>query len=197
LNKIGRVEEAAREFDRAVALDPLSPLINTDAARPFIRSGNYPRAIEQLHAAVEIDPTFPRAHNLLTLCYMEIGRYDDAAREAQQAAELSGAPHEQAGGAWGLSYQLAYIYARAGRAADARRVLEVLERSASARSDQLIFQALAHAALGDRDRALVLIEKLYETRNIDFATQTFDHGWDGLRDDARFQALLRRSGLTP
>jgi DNA-binding winged helix-turn-helix (wHTH) protein/TolB-like protein/Flp pilus assembly protein TadD len=174
---IGRIDEAETEFGRALALDPLSPVINTDAARPYIRSGDYPRAIEQLLAAVEIDPSYPRAHNLLAYCYTEMGRYKEAAGEAQRAAELAGPPQEQSGAASHLSYQLAYIYARAGRAADARRVLEELEASGP-------------------ERAFVFIEKLYETRNIDFVSLRFLPQWDSLRDDARFQALMRRSGLT-
>jgi DNA-binding winged helix-turn-helix (wHTH) protein/TolB-like protein/Flp pilus assembly protein TadD len=194
---IGRIDEAKTEFGRALALDPLSPAINTDAARPFIRSRDYPRAIEQLHVAVEIDPSFPRAHNLLAFCYTEMGRYDEAAGEAQRAAELFGPPPEDAGAAFRLNYQLAYIYARAGRAADARRVLEELEASGSARGDQVTWHALTYAALGDRDRAFLFIEKLYETRNPDFVSLKFLPQWDSLRDDARFQALMRRSGLTP
>jgi DNA-binding winged helix-turn-helix (wHTH) protein/TolB-like protein/Flp pilus assembly protein TadD len=196
LNKIGRIDEAAMEFRRALALDPLSPIINSDAARPFIRSGDYQRAITQLSAAVEIDPSFPRAHNLLALCYMRLGRYEEAAGEAQRAAELAGPRPQQPDAASRLSYQLAVIYAKEGRAADARRVVEQLEASATAPNDQLYAHALAYLALGDRDRAFVVIEKLYETRNIDFASLKYDSEWDSLRDDARFQALMRRSGLT-
>jgi tetratricopeptide (TPR) repeat protein len=154
------------------------------------------RAITQLHAAIEIDPNFPRAHNLMALCYTRLGRFEEAASEAQQAAELSGPRRQQPDAASRLSYQLAFIYAKAGRAADARRVVEELEPSASARNDQLYHHALASRALGDRDRAFVLIEELYETRNIDFATLKYDPEWDSLRDDPRFQALIRRSGLT-
>src|SRR5262249_51392954 len=42
---IGRLDEAATEFGRALALDPISAVINTDAARPIFRSRDYPRAI--------------------------------------------------------------------------------------------------------------------------------------------------------
>ena len=70
------------------------------------------------------------------------------------------------------------------------------ELEASARADQLYHHALAYVALGDRDRAFALIDKLYDTRDIDFATVQFDSQWDPVRDDARFQAVLRRSGLT-
>lgn len=196
LNSVGRVEEAEAEFRRALALDPLSPVINTDAARPLIHSRNYQRALEQLRAALEIDPNFPRAHNLTAYCYTELGQYDEAAAEAQRAAELSGPPGRSEDGSSRLSYQLAYIYARAGRDGDARRVLDELEPSASRRNDQLVWHALTYVALGDRDRAFVFIEKLYETRSIDLATLKTNHEWDGLRDDSRFRAVLLRSGLT-
>ena len=38
-------------------------------------------------------------------------------------------------------------------------MLDELERRANRRNDQLYFQALAHAALGDRERAFALIER--------------------------------------
>src|SRR5215212_8930514 len=156
-----RIDEAHAEFRRALELDPLSLPINVDAARPFFRSGDYERAIGQLQKAIEIDPNYPRAHNVLANWYAQMGRYDEAVVEAKKAAALS-APAPAQGGPPQGSYQLVYIYAKVGRVSEARRMLEELERRTDRRNDQLYFQALAYAALGDRERAFALIEELYK-----------------------------------
>src|SRR5215204_2440191 len=196
INRMERIEEAHAELGRALELDPFSLPINVDAARPFFRSGDYERAVGQLRKAIQIDPNYPRAHNVLANWYAQMGRYDEAIAEAKKAAALS-APARQDGGSPRVSYQLVYIYAKAGRVREARQMLDELERVATRRNDQLYFQALAHAALGDRERAFALIEKLYETRSLDLLGLKGDPAWDDLRGDPRFLTLLRRFGLAP
>src|SRR5215213_9505388 len=193
LNRMERIEEAHAEFRRALELDPFSLPINVDAARPFFRSGDYERAIRQLQKAIEIDPNYPRAHNVLANWYAQMGRYDEAVAEAKKAAALSASAGDPSQG----SYQLVYIYAKAGQVSEARRMLDKLERGASRRNDQLYFQALAHAALGDRERAFALIEELYRTRSLELLGLKGDPAWDDLRGDPRFRDLLQRFGLTP
>ena len=53
--------------------------------------------------------------------------------------------------------------------------------------------ALVHVALGDRDRAMIWLNKAYEARfNPSILLRP---AFDPLRSDARFQDLLRRIGL--
>ncbi len=196
LHRMGRTEEAHTEFERALELDPLSLPINVDAARPYFRSGDTERALGQLKKAMEIDPNYPRAHNVLANWYAQMGKYDDAIAEAMKAAALS-APAQKAGDSAPVTYQVAYIYAKAGQAQRARQLLRELERSRDRQNDQLYFRALAHAALGENDRAFALIENLYETRSLDLLGLKGDPAWDGLREDPRFPTFLQRIGLTP
>ena len=191
LNRMERIDEAHVEFRRALELDPFSLPINVDAARPFFRSGDHERAIKQLQKAIEIDPNYPRAHNVLANWYAQMGKYDEAIAEAKKASALS-APDGPPRG----SYQLVYIYAKAGRVSEARRMLDELEKRPNQRNDQLYFQALAHVALGDRERAFALIEEIYNTRSLELLSLKGDPAWDELRGDPRFHDLLRRFGLT-
>ena len=195
LNLMGRINEARAEFGRALEIDPVSPVMNAEAGRPFYRSRDYGRAAEQFQKAIELDPNYPRAHILLARCYTQMGRYDEAVSEAQKGAALSD-PQREAGGV-PRSYQIAYIYAKAGRVRAARRMLHELEKSPTQHNDQLYHHALAYAALGDRERAFGQIEKLYVTRSVDLLALKTDPAWDDLRDVPRFQELLRRFGVTP
>ena len=196
LTRTGRIEEAHAELRRALELDPLSLPINADAAGPFVRSGDYERAEEQLRKAIEIDPNFPRAHYLLANLYTQMGRYEEAIAEAQKTAALN-APRQQGGGAPRVGYQLAYIYAKAGRAREARQVLDELESSPDRRDSLPYFHALTYAALGEKERAFALLEKLYEIRSPELIELRHDPAWEGLRGDPRFQDFLRRVGLPP
>ena len=51
-----------------------------------------------------------------------------------------------------------------------------------------------YANLGDKDQAFAWLEKIVEERGGDGYIKV-DPAFDGVRDDARFQELLRRAGF--
>src|SRR5207249_4538583 len=55
---LGRFDEAIAEVKRAIELDPLSLVINTDLGATYYRARRYDEAIEQLHKTLELDPGF-------------------------------------------------------------------------------------------------------------------------------------------
>src|SRR5689334_13152882 len=59
---LGHFDEALRESERARELDPLSLIIATDNGAILYFSRQYDRAIEKLHAVLEVDPNFLHAH---------------------------------------------------------------------------------------------------------------------------------------
>ena len=56
--------------------------------------------------------------------------------------------------------------------------------------------AIIHAGLGQRDQALVWLEKGYQERSAWMVWLKVDPRFDVLRSDPRFQDLLRRVGLS-
>ena len=54
---------------------------------------------------------------------------------------------------------------------------------------------MLHAALGEKDEAFAALNKAYENREFILVSLKVDTRLDTLRDDPRFQALLRRVGL--
>src|SRR5215472_13212851 len=58
LAAFGRFDEATAEGKRAIELDPLSPVINTDLGHTLINAHHYDEAIAQLRKTLEIDPAF-------------------------------------------------------------------------------------------------------------------------------------------
>ncbi len=55
----------------------------------------------------------------------------------------------------------------------------------------------AYRDLGERDRALEWLEKSYVERERSLAFLNTPPYWDDYRSEPRFQALLRRIGLSP
>ena len=58
-------------------------------------------------------------------------------------------------------------------------------------------RAVVYAKLGDRDRAIACLERAYAAHSSDMLFVNVEPCFDPLRDDPRFQALIRRLGLTP
>jgi hypothetical protein len=91
---------------------------------------------------------------------------------------------------------LAHAYAAAGRRTEAETLLRDLQRREGYVSPYLI--ATIYAGLGDKDKALELLEKARQEHCWDIAWQIkADPRIDNLRSDPRFQSFLRRVGVSP
>jgi hypothetical protein len=55
--------------------------------------------------------------------------------------------------------------------------------------------AWLYGGVGDRDQAMVWLEKGYADHLTSLASLKSDHVWDPMRSDPRFQDMLRRVGL--
>src|SRR5262249_26509878 len=55
----GRFDAALAENERALALDPLSVVLNRNEGMILYYAGQYDRAIEQLQKTLDLDPNFP------------------------------------------------------------------------------------------------------------------------------------------
>ena len=183
LERLGRMDESIAERKVAVELDPLSASPNFELGLAYFFTKDYARAIQQLQRALELEPGFPAAFQMLLIAYSLNGQLDVALAKIQEASEdisLSSAGQ---------------IYAWAGRRDDAMRVFEKLElRSRQGYISATAF-AFIYAALGDNDKAIDYLEKGYEERAFQMQFLKIDPRWDKLRDDPRFQELLKKIGL--
>ena len=57
--------------------------------------------------------------------------------------------------------------------------------------------AMTYGYLGEKDKAFEWLEQGYDTREGDYFSLKVDPQFDSLRDDPRFQDLLRRMNLEP
>src|SRR5215813_5825226 len=89
LTALGRFDEAIAEGKRAIELDPLSPVINTDLGSTLINARRYDEAIMQLRKTLEIDPAFYYAHYALGLALQLKGDEPAAIAEYAKAQQLT------------------------------------------------------------------------------------------------------------
>ena len=88
-----------------------------------------------------------------------------------------------------------YTNARLGRRAEALRDVEELKARASNAYTVPLLVARIHAALGEKEKALELLQKVYDDRSESVVWLKVDPTFDNLRGDARFQALMKKAGL--
>jgi Tfp pilus assembly protein PilF len=135
-----------------------------------------------------MDPNYEEAHHGLARAYLQEGRNEEAIAELQTAAALSG------GGVLYLG-TLGQAYARAGRKADAERVLsELLDRAKTSHVSPYAI-AVVYAALDQKDEAFHWLDKALEERSKALIELRESFQFDNLRSDPRFASLLRRIGL--
>ncbi len=185
---MGRQTEAIAEMKKSQTLDPLSLIINVAIGWAHFMARQYDEALEQLRQTVDLDPNYPVTHWILGLLYRTTGRHELAVAEGEKGVNLSG-------GSPLMRAALAHSYGKAGRPKDALQILDDLKTLAEHKYVAPQFFAGIHIGLGELDRAIEYLEKSYEEHSHWLIYLHIDPGMDELRNDSRFQDLLKRVGL--
>jgi len=184
LAAMGRLEEALAEMEKAVALDPgsLQGEVWLGTCLLYLRRHN--DAIAQLKKAAAMDPEYFNSYYWLGQAYEAKGAYEEALAAYEKAAALSDTPHQRA--------TLAHGYAMAGRRTEAQRILRELERLSRTTYVSPYDIAVVRLGLGENERAMDLLETVYQEYPENLRHLKVRPWFDPLREDPRFQALLRR-----
>ena len=190
LMTMGRHAEALTRMKKSLELDPLSLIINVAIGWTHYHARQYDQALGQLMRTVELDPNYPMTHWILGLVHRITGRYDLAISAGEKGVNLSG-------GSPLMRASLAHTYGKAGRATDARRLLDELTELAQHKYVVPQFFAGIHLGLGEHDRAMQYLEKSCKEHSHWLIYLHLDPSTDELRSDPRFADLLKRVGLPP
>jgi len=183
----GQVDDALAELRTAQTLDPLSPIITTDLGKDLFLARRYDEAEIQLRRALELDPNFVSAHNWLSDTFLEKGMNAEATAELEKTKPFK---EERI-----YIRQTAYLYARMGKNAEARRALAKSLSLSQGKQISWGSVALTYAALGDKDKTFLWLEKAYAAKSSFVTTLKFWSVFDAIRSDPRFADLVRRVGL--
>jgi TolB-like protein/tetratricopeptide (TPR) repeat protein len=184
----GRCGEAVVSAEHALALDPLSPMINNDLAFTLWTARRYREAIDRYHQTLELDPHFIESRRELGLLLASLGDLDAALPELERATSLARDVETLA--------SLGYGLALAGREREARVLQLELDDLRSRRHVESYAEALIYLGLGDHEPALASLERAYHERSWQLMWLPSWPLFDPLRSAPRFGALIERLGLT-
>ena len=185
---MGRQDESLAERQKALRLDPLSPIITSELGYSYLYARKYDQAIEEFRKAAELYPDFSPAHGFLAHAYEQVGRYDEAIAEAQKAIALTHDSHDFIG--------LARINARSGRRGEAQRLLRHIAEGSKDRYYSSALMAMVYVALGDKDRAFEWLEKAYQQKDWGLVQLRVSPDFDSIRNDPRFVDLLNQMSFS-
>jgi TolB-like protein/DNA-binding winged helix-turn-helix (wHTH) protein len=177
LSLLGRHDEAIAEHQRARELDPLSLIVNANLTRGLYWARRYDEAIAQGRTTLELDPGFGVALFWLEGALRHTGRFDEAVA-LREAASPERAP------IIGRTYQ--------------HDGFDPLMRESAerfAKGGFLTTAARCYAQIGERDEALRLLDACAQRRCSNLVSLNVEPDFDALRDDPRFQRLVRQVGL--
>jgi TolB-like protein/Flp pilus assembly protein TadD len=185
LMALGRFDDSIAEGKRAVELDPLSLVINTDLGSDYYYARRYDEAIAQLRKTLEMDPGFYIAHTVLGEALDEEGAHDAAIVEFQKARALNDDP--------AVLGMLGRAYGLSGNRMEAEKMLDQLKELSKQRYVAAYSFALVYLGLGDKNEALHWLEQSYQDRaGSDIGYIRVDPLLDPLRGEPRFEALAEK-----
>jgi TolB-like protein len=183
LYNVGRTEEAIQVALEGRRLNPLSIPMNIQVGYTFYYARQPDRAIQELRATIELDPSYARAYYGLGRAFLAKGMFTEAIEAFEKGVALAGNPPKDL---------LAHAYARAGNEARARELLEETINLQSRGYARPFHVARIYVGLGDNNKAMEWLERGYREEDPFLTALKADLTFDPLRDDPRFQSLLRR-----
>jgi TolB-like protein/Tfp pilus assembly protein PilF len=182
---LGRFDEAVKEGERAVELDPLSIIINADLGSTLMIARRYDEAIAQLRRTLALDGNFGYAHwNLGEALYLK-GDVPAAISEYEKAAALDDDPQ--------ILALLGRAYAETGKKDKALEILDKLKDRGQQHYVRNYLYTIMYTGLGDKVTAIDYLEKARDGGETpDTTWLKVDPIFDPLRNEPRFQQLIAK-----
>ena len=187
LRNLGHVDQALTEIKRAQELDPLSLVIAANVSEIFLMKGNLDSSIDQSKRMIELDDAYPPGHEMLGLAYLKQGR-SESLGELRKAVELSAEGRQ-------ILSSLGYGYAVSGMRVEANEILEKLKTKYERHEAFGRDLAAVYAGLGDKNKALMWLEKDFQARVGLAARTSWETVFESLHNEAGFIDLVRSAGL--
>jgi tetratricopeptide (TPR) repeat protein len=185
----GQFDAGQQQLREALALDPLSPMIETQMAAGFYVERHYEDAIHICERVLDTDPYFWAARLFLGLCHDCLGHTADAIASLRKASEYSG------GTPLAVS-SLIHSLAKAGANDEAGALLSDLVRRETTGYVPAYCFALIACGLGRNHEAIQHLEKAHAERSPAVALWLKgEPRLDPLRSEPRFQQLLQSMNL--
>lgn len=185
---LGRYEEARRDVDHALIVDPLNAQVTHMAGLVYEWSGDAERAASLYREATALDSGNPNGRHALGLLRCHAGATQEGIALLEEARQISAEDPLIVG-------DLGWCFAIIGRRDDARALLADLRERTHREWVSPIALARIHIGLGEEDEALLELERAYQERAYTIVALDVETRWDPIRARSRFQDLRRAVGL--
>jgi TolB-like protein/Flp pilus assembly protein TadD len=185
LSMIRDHEEALFEAKQAVRLDPASSIINGMLALVYWFAGLYDASLDQFKKASDLDPAAFQLHWGVGIAHLANGNHDAAIAEMETALQLTGRTP------MAVAF-LAGAYAAALRVQETEQLLGELAEISKVRYISHYVVAWVFAAMKQADKAFAELEAAFLEKAAWMVWMKKDPRLEVLRNDPRFQDLLRR-----
>ena len=185
----GRYEEGNEEIRKAEESDPLSLRTKILVVWSYYQTGELETALAKAEEIIALDDTYPQGHLQRGYILSEMGRTDEAVAELELA-------NKQMPGSALLEFTLAFVYAAAGRMADAVRVADTMAARSRKEYVKPMFLFYANAAAERYDQAFHYLEISVNERDPWLAWIGTERKLRVLHDNPRFIELLHRTNKT-
>jgi len=191
---MGQGEASIEEFRRARELAPLSIWINENLGWAYYLARRYDDAVAQLERTTTLLDQFPdpvkrnQTNRMMMWCYIAQKDFDKAFDKLDELGEWIQPDH----------WDRLWLYIASGRRYEIKDTIEDLlghpnDIEADYRSRGIHPWSLA--VLGENDRAINVLELIYEAHGFHLLFTPVSPEYDVLRSDPRFQDLLARMNL--
>jgi len=181
---LGRYDEALDWIQKALDIEPLSPILNANKGYLLYVDRRYDESVTELKKALEIDPAFTATHYRLGLAYGAQGMNSEAILHFQEAQRFSDDSPQPLGA-------LGYVLGQTGNRQAAQEILGRLEEISKTQYLSPTIIAEVQTGLGQYDEALTLLETAVCERSGGLFTFRVDPRFDQLRSDPRCQKVLQ------
>ncbi len=196
----GRFDEGIAYFQRRIELDPLDPTGPSELAWAYICSRRFEDAIASYQKSLRLFPGFSQ-YNIdfsLAQCYGFEGMIEEAlatverlkpAPEASEAAGRADTDYRMRLGTY--KYLLAHTYACSGNREEVQKFIDEFKDDPAKTADI----AEMYAALGDKEKAMDMLERAWEIEPEDVMWLNGGALFDPLNDYPRYIEFRKRIGI--
>ena len=186
----GRFDAAIDEVRTAIDLEPASLVSQRNYGTCLYYARRYPEAVTQFKRVIAMDERFGTTYSWLVVALEMQGKYPEAFEWWMKTEALYKDPEESI-----QAYRAAYQNS-GWQGLMIERARQCDEDQLKPNYQGLYFQgAIEHAKLGQKDKAFKCLEKSYQRRELWMSLLKVEPGLDSLRDDPRFDELVKRVGL--